>query len=980
MIPKLIYGTCRTMLNTKPNSDPNTGPSTESLVESAIKSGILAFDSALHDGYNEQELAIAIQKNSIDRSELWLQSKYSPEAEEINDSSEVTASKISTSLNKSLRILGTDYLDSYIIHTPFISLTNYDSSKLTHSLAKDLEVWQVMESLYSQNMVKHIGYSHLPLIILKYITQNSKIQPHFIQNSWPFDLAEEAHLLQYCLENAITYQAFKILDSKLLQSEKITSIAQKYNVSNAQVMIKFAQELGMQVIFGSKNENHMHENTNLNFALTLEDVKTISTVTPNPEAFISIYSKIQNGELTSVINVIDSIISCVNEELVNNFAKVGKYITKLDPSSLAEIIAAKGTEVIDYLIQYNANFSAMNYKHFYHSNIIAKQGEIFVTELLNKLDITGEKLLLASLDLDLKYIEQALTKADLQQLSDDVVIAMLNRQGTSLINSLDKNNNSIVKLIQHARNIEESPTEILEGLSPGNWKDYVNAMKTPKTAIDFEYEIRILEEKYIMQVKNLIDFNQLEDKEIKILLKNDKILDDFNKSCSEFVEAVQKTFLNSGYDFFYSTNSICPATLYLKYGIKTLQFFSEFLSKFSSREIIYLFMEEKSVSSLKDIGVNFKNLELKTKSDLHEMLDTGISVEEIISLKKEGAKFTEGGNGHALGTSATLIEYATGVEIIPKLKEVGIEISLNSYDLYHVIAKTGTKFIPALKAEGVDFNQLDYDWWSIILAIKHGKPLVSALKEVGLNDSFLNYMERDLSSLNEREILDLYNRDSIGAKPSLTNYKLAGIDFSKLDNYQFYKLTTYFPNATLTEFKDAGIDFSKIINEESGRYDYRAISNYELLDAKEAGVNFSELNINHLLTSRYFDNYSGLYGNFGFYKTKDINIDDLKILKNVGVDFTALTLTNICNVVMFSGKKLIPILKDSGVDFTKFNSEDFNYYNTICSHSYHTVYTTEKIVKCVNDQTCYNKCIEAEEVDFAGCYTNYTNTIHELEL
>lgn len=246
-IPVIAYGTWDI-------AEENVGEK----VEIAVKSGYNHIDTA--EGYHN-EAGIGEFLKNYDREELFITSKVLPS--NLNYESVIKACK------RSLKKLGTDYLDLYLIHwpNPAISLR---------------ETLQAMKYLRDQGLVKNIGVSNFSAYQLNFalkitpvpITVNQiEIHPWLYQK-------EQKELLELCQQNDIVVEASAPLArTEVLKDETIVELADKYDKSPAQVVLKWELQKGIVPLPKSKSEGHIKENLDLfDWELAADDIAKIDNI------------------------------------------------------------------------------------------------------------------------------------------------------------------------------------------------------------------------------------------------------------------------------------------------------------------------------------------------------------------------------------------------------------------------------------------------------------------------------------------------------------------------------------------------------------------------------------------------------------------------------------------------------------------------------------------------------------------------------
>ncbi|MGR9000490.1 MAG: aldo/keto reductase family protein [Gammaproteobacteria bacterium] len=254
---------------------------TEVLTSLAIESGFLGIDTAnQRRHYDEAAVGKGIQlglaKKNIQRSELFLQTKftytssqdhrlpYDPEAD--------YATQVSQSFASSLEHLNTSYLDSYILHGPA------SSQGLSEA---DWEVWRAMENLQKSGSVKLIGVSNIGIEQLQLLLERSEVKPAFVQNRCFARTQWDARIRALCHANDIIYQGFSLLtaNSIELNQSEIYTISKRLGCSLAQVVFRFALQIGMIPLTGTTSKSHMQEDlTAYEIELSEEEVDIIEHI------------------------------------------------------------------------------------------------------------------------------------------------------------------------------------------------------------------------------------------------------------------------------------------------------------------------------------------------------------------------------------------------------------------------------------------------------------------------------------------------------------------------------------------------------------------------------------------------------------------------------------------------------------------------------------------------------------------------------
>ncbi len=193
--------------------------------------------------------------------------------------------RVKPAFEASLRKLQLDYIDLYLIHTPFAFQPGeeQDPRDANGNVIYDqgvtlLETWRALESLVDEGKCKAIGLSDVSLVQVKGIFDAARIKPAVVHvESHPY--LPEWELLNYCKENGIVLQAFAALghnmEPKLLEDPVITAVARRVNKSPAQVLLAWAIQRGTALLTTSKTPARIKENFDVS-AIPEDAVREIS--------------------------------------------------------------------------------------------------------------------------------------------------------------------------------------------------------------------------------------------------------------------------------------------------------------------------------------------------------------------------------------------------------------------------------------------------------------------------------------------------------------------------------------------------------------------------------------------------------------------------------------------------------------------------------------------------------------------------------
>jgi diketogulonate reductase-like aldo/keto reductase len=178
--------------------------------------------------------------------------------------------RVKPAFDASLRRLGIDYLDCYLIHTPFAFRPGQEQDPrdergqvIYDSGVTLVETWRALEGLVDDGRCRAIGLSDISLEKLREIVATARIKPAVVQvESHPY--LPEWELLDFCREHGIVLLAFAALghgmDPKVLDDPVITAIARRVHKTPAQVALAWAIQRGTAFLTTSTKRRYIEEN------------------------------------------------------------------------------------------------------------------------------------------------------------------------------------------------------------------------------------------------------------------------------------------------------------------------------------------------------------------------------------------------------------------------------------------------------------------------------------------------------------------------------------------------------------------------------------------------------------------------------------------------------------------------------------------------------------------------------------------------
>jgi diketogulonate reductase-like aldo/keto reductase len=251
---------------------------TAALVELALRMGFRGIDTAnqrrhyFEAGVGEG-LAAAYRAGVVTRADIFLQTKftYRPGQDQRlpYDPAASLSVQVAQSLASSLEHLGTDQVDSYVLHGP---ASGYGWSDA------DAEVWEAMTKERDAGRTRLLGVSNVSLRHLEQMAEVHAKAPAFVQNRCYARFGWDRDVRRFCNERKIIYQGFSLLtaNAEVLRHPVVTGLAGRADATAAQVVFAFARAVGMLPLTGTSNSEHMTQDlASRSLALSPEAVRAI---------------------------------------------------------------------------------------------------------------------------------------------------------------------------------------------------------------------------------------------------------------------------------------------------------------------------------------------------------------------------------------------------------------------------------------------------------------------------------------------------------------------------------------------------------------------------------------------------------------------------------------------------------------------------------------------------------------------------------
>lgn len=254
-IPCLGYGT---------GASKDTAAERAEVLCLAIEAGYRYFDTASFYG-TEKYLGEAIKKSGIPREEFFITSKAWR--------TEMGYEETKAAFARTLKNLGTDYLDLYLMHWP-LPTPDYKEWKTL-----DIETWRAMEELYKEGKIRAIGVSNFLPHHIENLLKNCEIAPMVDQLEYHPGYAQEV-TVQYCKEHNIRVQGWSPIGrGRMFKDQLFLELTEKYQISPAQLCLKFAIQNGVIPLPKSSTMERMKQNQDLfSFEISEEDMYRLRTM------------------------------------------------------------------------------------------------------------------------------------------------------------------------------------------------------------------------------------------------------------------------------------------------------------------------------------------------------------------------------------------------------------------------------------------------------------------------------------------------------------------------------------------------------------------------------------------------------------------------------------------------------------------------------------------------------------------------------
>ncbi|MCL2753026.1 MAG: aldo/keto reductase [Defluviitaleaceae bacterium] len=224
-----------------------------------LKAGYRAIDTAEFYG-NEDMVGKGISQSGIDRSEIFVTTK-------VHNAAQASEDGVLNAFEQSLKKLGLDYIDLYLMHWPMPD--------------RFLHTWKILEKIYKSGKARAIGVCNFKIHHLQELATIWEIPPAVNQYEHHPYLTQPS-IREYCQNQNILVTAYCPLGRGrlgLLDEPAIKEIAVKHNKTAAQIILRWNMELGVAAIPKTVTPSRMAENFDIfDFALNTSDIDAINSL------------------------------------------------------------------------------------------------------------------------------------------------------------------------------------------------------------------------------------------------------------------------------------------------------------------------------------------------------------------------------------------------------------------------------------------------------------------------------------------------------------------------------------------------------------------------------------------------------------------------------------------------------------------------------------------------------------------------------
>lgn len=253
-VPCIGYGTWQTP----------SGEVTKNCVKNAIAAGYRHIDTAAVYG-NEEDVGRGIAESGVQRDKIFLATKHWI--------MERGYTKTIAAAEESLKRLGTDYIDLYLVHWPCTEKSSPQWEEINAA------TWRGFEKLYKDGKIRAIGVSNFLPEHISALEKTAGIKP-MVNQIECHPGYHQPELVRWSLAHGMAVEGWSPLGSgAVLKSPQLIKTAQKYGKSTAQICVRFCLQLGVIPLPKSTDAGRIAANRDVfDFTLSDEDMTALMTM------------------------------------------------------------------------------------------------------------------------------------------------------------------------------------------------------------------------------------------------------------------------------------------------------------------------------------------------------------------------------------------------------------------------------------------------------------------------------------------------------------------------------------------------------------------------------------------------------------------------------------------------------------------------------------------------------------------------------
>jgi diketogulonate reductase-like aldo/keto reductase len=268
-IPRFLYGTAW------------KEGRTSGLTELSLQLGFRGIDTANQRRHYDEAavghaISASIARGLVTRDDLFLQTKFTFRRGQDHrlpyDPESPIPIQVRQSFDSSLRHLSSERVDSYLLHGPTATVG---------ITADDWAAWRAMEEIHDSGGTRLLGVSNVKIDQLQRLWKEARIRPSIVQNRCYASSGWDRRVREFCVANELVYQCFSLLTANrdVLASAELARIAKHHGQTTAQIIFRFALEVGIIPLTGTTNTAHMQADLDVfGFCLERDEIEQIQNL------------------------------------------------------------------------------------------------------------------------------------------------------------------------------------------------------------------------------------------------------------------------------------------------------------------------------------------------------------------------------------------------------------------------------------------------------------------------------------------------------------------------------------------------------------------------------------------------------------------------------------------------------------------------------------------------------------------------------